>query len=231
MPGAITLKFPQGLGAAILLMEKMAAQPESTSPKWRWPCPWTPATEVPSRNALPTKNHCIVSDILCSVELGGNQTQSNSPERPVHVMGVQGSVHLISSSMTGRCLWAIRLSGIWASPRIEPSKVKGGSSYLHRGGILDCQPERQFCARYVPEIWLMPCEDFPRSGDEGLCFAALARDPESVPSPVSCLWASASTLLPETSAEDSAWAKLSPEGLNTKTLLESREDREDFFPQ
>lgn len=106
---------------------------------------------------IPTKNHLIVSDALCSVELGGNQTQSNSPERPVHVMGIQGSAHLISSSMTGTCLWAIRLSGIWASPRIEPSKVKGGFSYLlifTEVGFwtVSLRDKTQFGARYVPEL-------------------------------------------------------------------------------
>ena len=73
--------------------------------------------------------HFIDSDALWSGELGGKWVQSNCPGRLVHITGVWGSAHFISSPTPGRYLRGNKTE--WHPGIIkQSSRVEGGSPCL-----------------------------------------------------------------------------------------------------
>lgn len=135
-------QIPQGLGWDQPPSGKVGSQPASSSPKWWWPCPWTPAERSQaemSLDVIPAKTTSSFLTPFAVWSLEANSLTLTILRGPVYIMWVQGRARLISSSITERCLWEIKLSGIWTSPRIH-QEVKGRSFYLliFRGGILDC---------------------------------------------------------------------------------------------
>ncbi|KAF5927923.1 hypothetical protein HPG69_009289, partial [Diceros bicornis minor] len=217
MPWPTTLRSPKAELTPILQMGRLAAQTREQQTQLKVTLPMDPRLRSSqahmSLDMIPANNHVIISDALCSVELGGKQAESKHPERLVYIMGPHDWEVFVGNKVE----WHL---SIFKDPSRGKERVLLSSEL--GSCTVSLREKVSFSASCVPGFRLMSWGDFPRSGVGSLSLCHCTSRRSRIETFTKILPLSLCPLLPETSAERSKCAVLEsvPFGIRILRLLQ-----------